>query len=87
MPGAGRLLHHLHDAGVPMAVATSTPRRTYERKMSGTAGGGISEKFEACTCGDEVRMAVHASPLPFRRSARMQAACGWCRTRGNLFGA
>ena len=55
MPGAGRLLHHLHASGVAMGVATSTPRRTYERKMSGPAGAGLpADTFDACTCGDEV---------------------------------
>lgn len=54
MPGAARLLGHLRGAGVPLAVATSTPRRTYEAKMSGASGAGIAQLFGACTCGDEV---------------------------------
>jgi riboflavin kinase / FMN hydrolase len=55
MPGAARLLGHLRGAGVPLAVATSTPRRTYEAKMSGPSGAGVAQLFGACTCGDEVR--------------------------------
>jgi hypothetical protein len=57
MPGAMRLVKHLQRAGVPMAIATSTPRRTYERKMSGASGASVSQNFGACTCGDEVRLA------------------------------
>ena len=66
MPGAARLLGHLRGAGVPLAVATSTPRRTYDRKMSGPAGAEVAQMFDACTCGDEVRPA--AAP-PYSRGA------------------
>lgn len=49
MPGAGRLLWHLHHQGVPMALATSTPRATFERKMTGhliqTFGGMFQVTF------------------------------------------
>lgn len=71
MPGAGRLLHHLHDAGVPMAVATSTPRRTYERKMSGSAGAGLAARFDACTCGDEVEQGKPAPDCFTATAARL----------------
>lgn len=54
MPGAGRLLRHLRRCGVPMAVATSTPRRTFERKMGGAACADLAGSFSAATCGDEV---------------------------------
>lgn len=71
MPGAGRLLHHLHGAGVPMAVATSTPRRTYERKMSGSAGAGVAARFDACTCGDEVEQGKPAPDCFAATAARL----------------
>ena len=35
MPGASRLVNHLKAHAVPVAIATSTPRRNFERKMSG----------------------------------------------------
>jgi beta-phosphoglucomutase-like phosphatase (HAD superfamily) len=62
MPGAARLLGHLRGAGVPLAVATSTPRRTYDRKMSGPAGAGVAQLFGACTCGDEVHLIAASTP-------------------------
>ena len=51
MPGAARLLWHLHSHGIPMALATSTPRATYECKMSGRAAQALSAVFQ-------VRLAV-----------------------------
>ena len=48
MPGASRLLWHLHSHGIPMALATSTPRATYECKMSGRAAQALSAIFQVC---------------------------------------
>jgi len=65
MPGAVRLLEHLERLGVPVAVATSTPRASFERKLEGKpelrrlltrAGGGGS-----VACGDEV---ARGKPAP-----------------------
>ena len=47
MPGAGRLLFHLHHAGVPVALATSTPRATMERKLAAPAAQGLRCIFQA----------------------------------------
>lgn len=47
MPGASRLLWHLHSHGIPMALATSTPRATYEAKMSGKAAQALCAVFQA----------------------------------------
>jgi len=47
MPGAGRLLFHLHHAGVPVALATSTPRATMERKLAAPAAQGLRSIFQA----------------------------------------
>ena len=49
MPGAARLLWHLHSHGVPMALATSTPRATYEAKMCGKAAQSLCSVFQAST--------------------------------------
>jgi riboflavin kinase / FMN hydrolase len=57
MPGALRLLRHLEALAVPLAVATSTPRVSFQRKLEGkpelrrllTRCGG------AVACGDEVK--------------------------------
>ena len=56
MPGAGRLLFHLHHAGVPVALATSTPRATMERKLAAPAAQGLRCIFQA------------RAPLPSRGS-------------------
>ena len=55
MPGAARLLEHLQRAGVPMAVATSTPRASYAAKLSGPAGAILRDTFITVVCGDEAR--------------------------------
>jgi hypothetical protein len=34
LPGASRLVEHLHRHGVPMAIATSTSRDSFELKVS-----------------------------------------------------
>ena len=47
MPGAGRLLFHLHHAGVRVGLATSTPRATMERKLSAPAAQGLRGIFQA----------------------------------------
>ena len=49
MPGAARLLWHLHSHGIPMALATSTPRATYEAKMCGKAAQSLCSIFQAST--------------------------------------
>ena len=47
MPGAARLLWHLHSHGIPMALATSTSRATYEAKMCGKAAQSLCSVFQA----------------------------------------
>lgn len=47
MPGAGRLLFHLHHCGVRVGLATSTPRATMERKLSAPAAQGLRGIFQA----------------------------------------
>jgi hypothetical protein len=45
---------HLRLHGIPMALATSTPRATLTRKLS-THDLDITEAFTASCCGDEAR--------------------------------
>lgn len=60
MPGALRLVRHLAARGVPFAVATSTPRATFNAKMAAKAelrallGGDGAAAPVAVVCGDEV---------------------------------
>ena len=46
MPGAGRLLAHLRSHGVATALATSTPRATLRRKLSGAGARGLDGAFQ-----------------------------------------
>ncbi len=72
-PGAPELLRWLAEAGVPMALATSTAR---ERALAKLAGTGLEGHFSAIVCGDEVTRGKPA-PEPFLRAARrLQARMG-----------
>lgn len=59
LPGARRLISHLAAAGVPLALATSTPRATLEKKLS--RHEGVLGLFQAIVCGDEVQ---NGKPAP-----------------------
>jgi phosphoglycolate phosphatase-like HAD superfamily hydrolase len=52
LPGARRLLQHLSDCGAKVAIATSTSRATFVRKLSKKPW--LQEMFQASVCGDEV---------------------------------
>lgn len=57
LPGALRLVRHLAASGVPFAVATSTPRATFNSKMSRKPELRqlLAERPGAVVvCGDEV---------------------------------
>lgn len=66
MPGAHRLLWHLHKHNVPVALATSTSRATFGAKMAGH--GNLQSIFTCVSCGDEV---TNGKPAPdcFREAA------------------
>ena len=66
MPGAHRLLWHLHKHNVPVALATSTSRATFGAKMAGH--GNLHSIFTCVSCGDEV---TNGKPAPdcFRAAA------------------
>ena len=66
MPGAHRLLWHLHKHHVPVALATSTSRATFGAKMAGH--GNLQSIFTCVSCGDEV---TNGKPAPdcFREAA------------------
>ena len=67
MPGAHRLLWHLHRHGIPVALATSTSRATFGAKMAGH--GNLQSIFACVSCGDEVQ---NGKPAPdcFREAAK-----------------
>ena len=59
MPGAGRLLWHLHHAGMRVGLATSTPRATMERKLSAPAAQGLRGIFQARLRPHAVALVLH----------------------------
>jgi riboflavin kinase len=54
MPGAARLLRHLHAHGVPLALATSTPRSVLALKRESL--GDLYGLFAAVVAGDDVSL-------------------------------
>ena len=61
LPGAERILVHLHAKGIPVALATSSSRASLQRKLSEGNKRRILEFFQAVTCGDEV---AEGKPAP-----------------------
>ena len=92
MPGAARLLRHLRGAGVPVGMATSTPRATYRAKMA--AHPDVADSFQTVHCGDEVRLKLNLGPSRIRpactaehhAATRLQtSACRWRTTNHALY--
>lgn len=52
LPGALRLLQHLASHNIPFAIATSTPRATFDKKMSKKPE--LRALLKHVVCGDEV---------------------------------
>ncbi|CAK0786998.1 hypothetical protein CVIRNUC_010214 [Coccomyxa viridis] len=78
MPGAARLLWHLHSHGIPMALATSTPRATYEAKMCGKAAQSLCSIFQTTKCGDEVERGKPAPDCFYATAAKIGVAPEEC---------
>ncbi|OWM77529.1 bifunctional riboflavin kinase/FMN phosphatase-like [Punica granatum] len=66
LPGASRLINHLKGHGIPMALASNSPRASIESKISYQQGW--KESFSAIIGGDEVR-AGKPSPEIFLEAA------------------
>jgi hypothetical protein len=49
-----RLLEHLSSCGAKVAIATSTSRDTFDKKL--TKKPWMRALFQASVCGDEVRL-------------------------------
>jgi HAD superfamily hydrolase (TIGR01509 family) len=57
-PGAGELVAALHAAGIPVAVASNSPRDFLDRVL---ATSGMAGRFDVTVAGDEVE---HPKPAP-----------------------
>ena len=73
LPGARRLLEHLKKCGVKVAVATSTPRATFEKKLAKKQW--LLRLVDAVACGDEVASGKPA-PDVFLEAARRLGGSG-----------
>ncbi len=74
-PGLLELLDHLEGLGVPVAVATSTPRKIALWKLE---KAGIRDRFSVLACGDEVERGKPAPDiflLAAERLSRRPADC------------
>lgn len=60
-PGALALIAHLQDAGIPIAVASNSPRVFLDRVLGGAGLDGASSPFVATIAGDEV---AYPKPAP-----------------------
>lgn len=67
LPGANRLIKHLRGKGVPMALASNSPKSNIEAKIS--CHPGWKESFTAIVGGDEV-VTGKPSPEIFLEAAR-----------------
>nr|XP_029123026.1 bifunctional riboflavin kinase/FMN phosphatase isoform X3 [Elaeis guineensis] len=71
LPGANRLIKHLRGMGVPMGLASNSPKSNIEAKIS--HHHGWKESFTATVGGDEVVMGK-PSPAIFLEAARRMNA-------------
>ncbi|AXX29607.1 putative hydrolase [Actinosynnema pretiosum subsp. pretiosum] len=69
-PGAQEALRAVRDAGVPMALVTSTDRRLTEVALD-TLGRDL---FDVTVCGDEVEGRNKPLPDPYLKAARLLGA-------------
>lgn len=62
LPGAEALVRHLHAQGTPIAVATSSPRETFDLKTSGHQG--LFALFHHVVCGSSDPAVRRGKPAP-----------------------
>jgi HAD superfamily hydrolase (TIGR01509 family) len=74
-PGLLALLDHLDALGVPLAVATSTPRKIAIWKLE---RAGIRHRFSILACGDEVERGKPAPDIFLLAAERVGAAPSRC---------
>jgi hypothetical protein len=79
LPGALRVLRHLHRSGLPIAVATSTPRATLQRKLANKPE--LRELLARAVCGDEV-----GGTLAFSCAVAVRDHCSTWQAQHDLVG-
>lgn len=76
LPGANRLIKHLHGHGVPIALASNSPRASIESKIS--CHQGWKESFSVIIGGDEVRMGKPSPEIFLEASKRLSVKPSNC---------
>ncbi|KAI4296627.1 hypothetical protein L6164_036572 [Bauhinia variegata] len=69
LPGANRLIKHLRSHGVPMVLASNSPRENIETKIS--YHDGWKDSFSVIIGGDEVRTAKPSPEIYLEASKRL----------------
>lgn len=75
IPGARDLIERLLEAGVPIAVASSSHREWVEAALT---GAGLREYFEHTTAGDEVAMGKPSPEIYIKAAASLGIAPANC---------
>lgn len=76
LPGAARLLKHFRSHGVPMALASNSPRESIEGKIS--YHHGWKESFSFIIGGDEVRTGKPSPEIFLEAAKRLNVAPSKC---------
>ncbi|XP_021722820.1 bifunctional riboflavin kinase/FMN phosphatase-like isoform X1 [Chenopodium quinoa] len=76
LPGANRLINHLHGHGIPMALASNSPRPFIEKKLS--YNQGWKELFSAVIGGDEVKSGKPSPDLFLEAANRLNVQPSSC---------
>ncbi|KAI5386459.1 hypothetical protein KIW84_072838 [Lathyrus oleraceus] len=69
LPGANRLIKHLKSNGVPMVLASNSPRESIDAKIS--FHDGWKDSFSVIIGGDEVRTAKPSPDIFFEAARRL----------------
>ncbi|KAJ4703375.1 bifunctional riboflavin kinase/FMN phosphatase-like [Melia azedarach] len=76
LPGANRLIKHLRGNGVPLALASNSPRASIEAKISHQQGW--NDSFSDIVGGDEVRMGKPSPDIFFEAARRLNVEPSSC---------
>ncbi|PIA65599.1 hypothetical protein AQUCO_00100830v1 [Aquilegia coerulea] len=76
LPGANRLIRHLHGHGVPMALASYSARASVESKLS--YHQGWKESFSVIIGGDEVTMGKPSPEIFLEAAKRLNIEASRC---------
>ncbi|XP_021726341.1 bifunctional riboflavin kinase/FMN phosphatase-like [Chenopodium quinoa] len=76
LPGAKQLINHLHGHGIPIALASNSPRTSIEKKLS--YHHGWKESFSVVIGGDEVKAGKPSADLFLEAAKRLNVQPSSC---------